>query len=113
MSKMNEISQVISGLKKTAQDLLDTAADLEGMFSGAGAKDDPVEEVPTHEVMRVTMEMLRALLAAKIADGYKAEAKALLERYGIRKLSDMEPAMYEDAYLSAQAIGVEVDEDAG
>lgn len=113
MSAMNEISQVISGLRKTAQDLLDTAADLEGMFSGTGAADAPVENLPAREVTKVTMEMLRALLASKIAEGYKAEAKALLEKYGIRKLSDMEPAMYEDAYLSAQAIGAEVDEDAG
>lgn len=112
MSAMSEISQVISGLRKTAQDLLDTANDLEGMFSGAGAEGDPVDDMPVREVTKVTMEMLRALLAAKIAEGYKAEAKALLERYGIRKLSEMEPAMYEDAYLSAQAIGVEVDGDA-
>ena len=113
MSAMSEISQVISGLRKTAQDLLDTAADLEGMFSDAVTANDPVENLPAREVTKVTMEMLRALLAAKIAEGYKAEAKALLGKYGIRKLSDMEPTLYEDAYLSAQAIGVEVDEDAG
>lgn len=111
MSAMSEMSQVISGLRKTAQDLLATANDLEAMFSGGA--DDPAEQMTTPEVTRVTMEMLRALLSTKIAEGYKAEAKALLEKYGIRKLSEMEPALYEDAYLSAQAIGMEVDENAG
>ena len=110
MSSMSEISRVISGLRETAKDLEAAADDLESLFAAKG--DEPVEDMPVREVTRVTMEMLRALLASKIAEGHKAEAKALLEKYGIRKLSDMEPAMYEDAYLSAQAIGAEVDADA-
>lgn len=88
-----------------------TARDLESMF--AGAADDPAEETPAPKAVQVSMEMLRGMLTAKINGGYKAEVKALLERYGIRKLSELEPALFEDAYLSAQAIGTEVESHAG
>ena len=58
-------------------------------------KRDPVEDkVP-----------VRKMLAKKSAEGYTAQVKELLHKFGAEKLSDVDPKDYEDLYYNAEGLG--------
>ena len=58
-------------------------------------KRDPVEDKVT----------VRKMLAKKSAEGYTAQVKALLHKFGAEKLSDVDPKDYKDLYYSAEGLG--------
>ena len=58
-------------------------------------KRDPVEDKVT----------VRKMLAKKSAEGYTTQVKALLQKFGAEKLSDVDPKDYEDLYYSAEGLG--------
>ena len=100
--------------------LLDVAANLSSLADSiwavaeAMAGNEPVEEVqpekpatakevkPVAKV--VTLEQVRAALADKSQQGFTADVRALLEKYGAPKLSQIDPANY--AALMADAEGL-------
>lgn len=62
----------------------------------------PEEKQP--EEKQLTLEEVRAVLAEKSHDGFTAEVRALLEKYGASKLSQIDPSKY--AALLADAEGL-------
>lgn len=48
---------------------------------------------------------VRKMLAKKSSEGYTAQVKALLHKFGAEKLSDVDPKDYEDLYYSAEGLG--------
>lgn len=52
----------------------------------------------------VTLEEVRAILAEKSHDGFTAEVRTLIEKYGASKLSQIDPSKY--ASLLADAEGL-------
>ena len=100
--------------------LLDVAANLSSLADSiwavaeAMAGNEPVEEVqpekpatakevkPVAKV--VTLEQVRAALADKSQQGFTADVRALLEKYGAPKLSQIDPTNY--ASLLADAEGL-------
>lgn len=56
------------------------------------------------EEKQLTLEEVRAVLAEKSHDGFTAEVRALLEKYGASKLSQIDPSKY--AALLADAEGL-------
>ncbi|RRK09704.1 hypothetical protein D1831_11155 [Lactiplantibacillus garii] len=58
-------------------------------------KRDPVEDKVT----------VRKMLAKKSCEGYTAQVKALLHKFGAEKLSDVDPKDYKDLYYSAEGLG--------
>ena len=58
-------------------------------------KRDPVEDKVT----------VRKMLAKKSTEGYTAQVKELLHKFGAEKLSDVDPKDYEDLYYSAEGLG--------
>lgn len=63
--------------------------------NGDQPKRDPVEDKVT----------VRKMLAKKSAEGYTTQVKALLQKFGAEKLSDVDPKDYEDLYYSAEGLG--------
>ena len=45
------------------------------------------------------------MLAKKSAEGYTAQVKVLLHKFGAEKLSDVDPKDYKDLYYSAEGLG--------
>ena len=100
--------------------LLDVAANLSNLadciwaVAEAMAGNEPAEEVqPEKPVTQkevepasktVTLEQVRAMLAEKSQQGFTAGVRALLEKYGAPKLSQIDPANY--AALLADAEGL-------
>lgn len=84
--------------------LLDVATDMRKLadslqaIADANADSEPVQTEPIieqkTEIKTVTLEQLRTLLAEKSQDGFTAEVRALLEKHGAPRLSEIDPANY-------------------
>ncbi len=53
----------------------------------------------------VTFEKVRAALAKKSVEGYTDEVRALIAKYGVKKLSDLGSESYESVLKEAEDIG--------
>ena len=65
---------------------------------------EPEAEAPKEEAKPVTFEEVRGLMAALSGKGMKAEARELLQKYGAKRLSEVEEKDY--AALAAEAKAV-------
>ena len=94
------------GLVKTARSALDRA------LTEAEEEDVPVEEdtaaeedAPAEEkAATITLEEVRAKLAALSQGGKQAEVKALITKYGAQKLSDIPEDKYQALLKEAEEI---------
>ena len=91
---MNELSAAVAEIRKCSELLLEVAEALAS-----------VNESPGPQVEKITMEEVRAVLAQKAASGLSDEVKALLDKHGAKKLSDINPADYNQLVKEAEAIG--------
>ena len=94
--------------------LLDVATDLRKLadslqaVADANADSEPVQpnlviEQKT-EIKTVTLEQVRTLLAEKSQDGFTAEVRALLEKHGAPRLSEIEPTNYGALMAAAEKL---------
>ena len=69
--------------------------------------EEPNQEQPETPapVKAITLEAVRAVLAAKSRDGFTAEVKALLGIHGAGKLSEVKPEEYAALLKEAEALG--------
>ena len=64
------------------------------------------EETPQPDAKpAVSLEDVRRVLAQKSVEGHTEEVRALLERYGAKKLSDLGSECYELLLMEAEGIG--------
>ena len=97
---------------KTAELLLKVADDLRALaecLSGSDAQEDapkePVKSAPAKKSSAVTLEKVRGVLAEKSRDGHTAEVRAIIQKYGADKLSEIDPSNYEAVLKDAEVIG--------
>lgn len=104
MSKMSEMAQTIEELRSAAAAITEAANWLTRQFS-APAESVPAPE-PRHEMKpAVTLEKVRAVLADKSRAGHTAEVRALLEKHGATRLSQVDPASYEALLADVEVLG--------
>ena len=102
MSRMSDMAQTIEGLRSAAAAISDAADWLTKMFSGEPqAEDAPAASPPEPEL---TLEQVRAVLADKSRQGHTAEIRALLQKYGASKLSQIDPAHYKALLAEAEVL---------
>ena len=53
----------------------------------------------------LTLEEVRAILAEKSRDGFTAQIRDLLLKYGAKKLSEVDPASYKALVADAEVLG--------
>ena len=101
MSNMSEMASTIEELHRCAAAISDAANWLAEQFSGDEAPEapTPMKEPP------LTLEAVRAVLAEKSRDGHTAEIRALLEKHGASKLSEIDPTKYAALLADAEALG--------
>ena len=107
MSKMNEMSPSIEELRAAAAAISDIADWLAAQFGGADDKqqsNNTAARTPTPPKPKLTLEQVRATLAEKSRAGYAAEIRALLQKYGASKLSQIDPANYEALLRDAEVL---------
>lgn len=90
MGKISELDMVIKDLRDAAAAIKDAADTLAEMFGGKAAE----EAAPTPAEPELTLEQVRAVLAEKSRQGYTAEIRSLLQKYGAAKLSGVDPKYY-------------------
>lgn len=101
MGKTSEMATAIEELRNAAAAIKDTADWLANYFSNP---DEPKQEKQDH-VHTFTLEEVRAKLANKSRQGYTAEVKALLVKYGADKLSVIDPAKYGELMADVEVLG--------
>ncbi len=109
MGKMNDLSLLITELKKCGETLISISESLSDLFSGTGESLDtekPEKDNATAPKEKtLTLEEVRAVLADKSRNGYTTEVRALLEKYGATKLSQINPAQYPAVLAEAEVLG--------
>ncbi|MFQ7244158.1 MAG: DNA ligase [[Eubacterium] siraeum] len=101
MGKTSEMATAIEELRNAAATIKDTADWLAQYFINP---DEPEQEKQDH-AHTFTLEEVRAKLANKSRQGYTAEVKALLVKYGADKLSAIDPAKYGELMAEAEVLG--------
>ena len=96
MSKLSEMDATIKELRDIAASINDIANWLTGAFSGdpepeADAAPAPAAKEPEPVL---AFEDVRAILADKSREGFTAQIRDLLQKYGASKLSEVDPAHY-------------------
>ena len=71
------------------------------MFSGEPQAEDAPASLPEPEL---TLEQVRAVLADKSRQGHTAEIRALLQKHGASKLSQIDPAQYKALLAEAEVL---------
>ncbi len=106
---MNEMAQTIEDLRNAAAAINDAADWLTEVFSGENDKQQNLESAakkqPEPEKPALTLEEVRAILAEKSRNGYTAQVRELLHKYGAAKLSEVDPKNYEALVRDAEVIG--------
>jgi len=97
MSKMSELSYAAEELKRCGDALIAVSETLANLYSSenvvqVGVQPNAEKLVP--EQTPVSLEDVRAVLAEKSRNGLTAEVRALLEKHGVVKLSEINPAAY-------------------
>ena len=105
MSKTSELALVIEELLNAATALCSVAENLSTLFA------DQAEQstTPTQTIQKaekpLTLEAVRAVLAEKSRDGHTADIRAILEKHGAAKLSEIDPSKYAQLLADAEALG--------
>ncbi|MEK4359926.1 rRNA biogenesis protein rrp5 [Paenibacillus sp. FSL M7-1455] len=98
MSKIKLLLDVVSDLRSLA-DSVQAVAD-----AIASNAPEEVSKPEQPEEKRVTLEEVRAVLAEKSHDGFTAEVRALLQKYGASKLSEIDPSKYDALLADAEGL---------
>ena len=112
--------ELVASYKKTASTaeiILNAVKELKDLFSEGAPEvqekpatkplSDPVpkkEESPKEEAKTYTFTEVRGIMAGLSGQGKKAEAKALLEKFGAKRLSDVKEEDYAALVHEAQVI---------
>lgn len=122
MSKIKLLLDVVQDMRSLADSLqavadamtenkpADTPAENTGKKtkkadSKKAAKDEPeAAPTPAPEKKTLTLEEVRAVLAEKSRAGHTAEVRALLNKHGADKLSDIDPAEYPVLLADAEVL---------
>jgi len=90
MSKTSDISKCIEDLRKCATTISIVADYLTEFLSNEVTS----QQTKTPAEPTLTLEAVRAVLAEKSRNGYTAQIRSLLQKYGVSKLSQIDPANY-------------------
>ena len=118
MGKMNELSMLVEELRKCGETLVGLSEGLADLFSGSAeeekqpakksaAKKKAAEESKSEvsEEKTLTLEDVRAVCADKSRSGFTEEVKAILNKHGVEKLSEVNPAEYKALRAEVEVLG--------
>lgn len=106
MSKIKLLLDVVDDLRSLASSIQAVVEAMAGNEPDEAAQSEkpapPKEAKPTAKA--VTLEQVRAVLADKSQEGFTADVRALLEKYGASKLSQIDPANYAALLTDAEGL---------
>ncbi len=111
MSRMKLLLDVIEDIRSLADSLQAVATalgqnDPEDAAAPAPTPATPPAPAPAAPPPKaITLEEVRAVLAERSHDGYTAEVRGLLQKYGAEKLSGVDPKRYAALLEDAEVLG--------
>ena len=105
MSKTSELALVIDELRNAAAALCSVAENLSTLFADQAEQSATSTQTNQKAEKSLTLEAVRAVLAEKSRDGHTADIRALLEKHGAPKLSEIDPDNYAALLADAEALG--------
>lgn len=109
MSKTSNLDLVLDEMITAGQKMIEAATALREMFSETATPEKlteaPAKEVSSEpEVKKYTFQEVRGIMASLSGKGKKAEAKALLTKYGASRLSEVKEDNYAALVAEAEVI---------
>ena len=109
MSRMKLLLDVIEDMRSLADSLQAVATALGQIDPEDSSAPAPAPETPPAPAdpptKAITLEEVRAVLAERSHDGYTAEVRGLLQKYGAEKLSGVDPKHYAALLKDAEVLG--------
>lgn len=106
MSKVKLLLDVVEDMRNLADSIQAVADAMAGNESSQPDPAPPVAppDAPVAPEKEITLEEVRAVLAEKSHDGLTAEVRALLLKYGVPKLSGIDPKHYAALMKDAEVL---------
>ena len=110
MSKMSNLDQVLDEMITAGQKMIEAATALREMFSDTAApekiesKPSVKKEAPAPELKKYSFQEVRGIMASLAGKGKKAEAKALLTKFGANRLSEVKEEDYVALVAAAEEL---------
>ena len=105
MCNTSELALVIEELRNVAAALCSVADNLSTLFADQTVKSTTPTQTLQKAEKPLTLEAVRAVLAEKSRNGHTADIRALLEKHGAAKLSEIDPAKYAALMADVEALG--------
>ena len=105
MHKTSELAHIIEELRNAATALCSVAENLSTLFADQAEQSATSTQTNQKAEKSLTLEAVRAVLAEKSRDGHTADIRALLEKHGAPKLSEIDPDKYAALLADAEALG--------
>ena len=105
MRKTSELALVTEELRSAAAALCSVAEKLSTLFADQAEQSATSTQTNQKAEKSLTLEAVRAVLAEKSRDGHTADIRALLEKHGAPKLSEIDPAKYTALLADVEALG--------
>lgn len=99
---MVDSTQLAAELAKCGNALISLAAAMTGQKPEAA--EPAAQPKPATQFEPIPLEKVRAVLADKARLGRTAEVKALLQKHGAQKLSEIDPGEYASLLAEAEAL---------
>ena len=105
MRKTSELALVTEELRNAAATLCSVAENLSTLFADQAEQNTTPASTIQKAEKPLTLEAVRAVLAEKSRDGHTADIRAILEKHGAAKLSEIDPTKYTALLADAEALG--------
>ena len=105
MRKTSELALVTEELRSAAAALCSVAEKLSTLFADQAEQSTTPTQTLQKAEKPLTLEAVRAVLAEKSRNGHTADIRALLEKHGAAKLSEIDPAKYAALMADVEALG--------
>lgn len=110
MSQMSELDAQLKELRQSAQRVLSLADEIADRLSATAEEPKKkttkkAEPAPTEEPAKeIALSDVKAVLMEKARSGLNSEVQALIQSYGVEKLSAIDPSNYEELLQKAEAL---------
>lgn len=108
MGKMSGLDALINELRVCGKTIIEIADTLTETFSSPTEEDPPKntsEKAAKEDPKVLTLEDVRHHMTVIAQSGFSAEVRALITKYGARKLSGIDPSQYESLLKEVDALG--------
>ena len=112
MSQMSELDAQLKELRQSAQRVLSLADEIADRLSATAEepkkkttkKAEPAPAPTEEPAKEITLSDVKAVLMEKARSGLNSEVQALIQSYGVEKLSAIDPSNYEELLEKAEAL---------